>query len=92
MYSMGIILFTMVKGTFPFHEASHYDFYYNMIIDKRYKAFWEEHEGDELSDEFKDLFVKMVSYDPNNRPTAEQLRNHPWMLKEFNIETANQNI
>lgn len=35
----------------------------------------------EYSEEFKDLVFWMMAYDHKHRPTLEQIRNHPWMLK-----------
>nr|XP_043626022.1 calcium-dependent protein kinase 25-like [Erigeron canadensis] len=32
-----------------------------------------------ISQEAKDLLVKMMSEDPNNRPTASQVLDHPWI-------------
>ena len=33
----------------------------------------------ELSQEFKDLVVKMLKYKASERPTIQQIRNSPWM-------------
>ena len=42
----------------------------------------------EYSEEFKDLVLNMMSYNHKNRPTLEQIRNHPWMsMGEEKIET-----
>lgn len=43
----------------------------------------EDNGEDIFSPEFKDLFVKMVSLDPKNRPTIEQILAHPWMQGPF---------
>ena len=32
--------------------------------------------------ELKDLISRMLSFDPSNRPTISQIREHPWMKKE----------
>lgn len=32
-----------------------------------------------FSDEFKDLFIKMVQLDPTKRLTLEEVKKHPWM-------------
>ena len=36
-----------------------------------------------LSPEFKQLFIKMVAYNPSERPTFEDIMNSEWM-KEIN--------
>jgi len=35
--------------------------------------------NDEFSDEFKDLVIKMLSYNFLDRPSLEKIKNHPWM-------------
>ena len=37
------------------------------------------------SNEFKDLFIRMVSYDPLQRPTIDQILNDPWMQELNNL-------
>jgi serine/threonine protein kinase len=45
--------------------------------------------GQDLSQEFKDLMVALFAYDPEKRPTIEQIRSHPWMSKpDFAMENA----
>jgi len=36
-------------------------------------------DGKSLSEEFKDLVISMLSYDPALRPTIEEILRHPWM-------------
>lgn len=79
MFSVGVILFIMVQGIFPFSEARTDEYFYKLLIDGDMKTYWEKTGGENLSDEFKDLITKMLSYDPSNRPTVEELVNHPWM-------------
>ena len=35
--------------------------------------------GMDLSAEFKDLILSLFSYDPEKRPTIDQIREHPWL-------------
>ena len=32
-----------------------------------------------ISDSFKNLFLKLVSYNPSERPTIDEIYEHPWM-------------
>lgn len=32
-----------------------------------------------VSDDFKDIINRMLSYDPAKRPTVAELKEHPWM-------------
>ena len=59
---------------------------YKKIKDKDYKSFWNEiTQTDGLSDEFKDLFVRMVAYNPEERPRIKKiLSEDPW-LNDLNI-------
>ena len=41
-----------------------------------------------MSDNFKDLITKMLSYDPERRPTIDQLKSHPWMTSPFEEKKA----
>jgi len=38
--------------------------------------------------DFKDLVLRMLSYDPAARPTIEEVQNHPWMKKRLIIEQS----
>ena len=57
-----------------------------MIINGKLDTYWAKVGGQTLSDEFKDLILKMFSYDPSKRPTVEELRTHPWMTKGHDIK------
>ena len=46
---------------------------YNLLANKKYDMYWKKIDttnGKYLSSEFKDLFYKMISYNPNSRPTC----------------------
>ena len=79
MFSAGVILFIIVQGIFPFSEAKSSEYFYDMLIRKDYTKYWAKTAGQSLTNDFKDLMQKMLSYDPSERPTVEQLVNHPWM-------------
>ena len=79
MFSVGVILFIIVQGIFPFSEAKPDEYFYKMIVEKDFAKYWSKTGGENLSTEFKDLIIKMLSYNPNERPTVNELVNHPWM-------------
>ena len=87
LFAAAIILFTMITGRRPFERAHPHDpNYYALVTDPR--KFWRAHareeEGRDIwSDEFKDLFVKMISFEPNLRPDFEDVRSHPWMMGDI---------
>ena len=42
--------------------------------------------GKPISEDFKDLYWKMVSSDPDSRPTINEILNHPWILSIKNMD------
>jgi serine/threonine protein kinase len=71
MFSTGVILFIIVQGIFPFKEAKKDEYFYNLILQGKLEQYWDKVGGKSLSDEFKDLILKMFSSDPSKRPTVE---------------------
>ena len=87
IFSLGTLLFCLVLGK---NYTSELKDAYNYIKAKNYDLFWETiTQKDELSNEFKNLFVKMVAYNPEERPRIEKiLSDEPW-LKELNTLIKN---
>jgi len=85
IFASGVILFIMYAGNPPFEKATANDPYYKLIRDKNYAVFWKAHSRrrpvDYFSDKFKDLFVRMVAYEANDRITIEQVAKHPWVTE-----------
>jgi len=58
----------MYAGSPPFELTTITDPYYRLIYHKKYDVFWDSHSRKRakgyFSDEFKDLFVKMVAFNP----------------------------
>merc|ERR1712113_1169773 len=70
LFSIGVILFLLVKGTFPFLNADEDDFYYSKIISGDVDAYFEWVDKDNtLSGEFKDLIMRLFSQQGANRPS-----------------------
>ena len=79
MFSAGVILFIIVQGIFPFTEAVKGDYYFNLLLSGQVEKYWRKTGCTALSDNFKDLILKMLSPDPSKRPTVGELKSHPWM-------------
>lgn len=85
VFACGVILFIMYSGSPPFQRAVVMDPFYKTIKDKTYDTFWTAHcKGKPVNfftEEFKDLFVRMVAYKPEDRIKVPDILNHPWCQK-----------
>ena len=83
IFASGVILFIMYAGNPPFEKATPNDPYYKLTKEKRFDIFWKAHcrkrPAGFFSDAFKDLFGKMVAFDPSERPKIEDIAAHPWV-------------
>merc|ERR1711976_710851 len=89
MFSIGVILFIIVQGIFPFKEARKEEYFYNLLLSGKTDTYFTKVNGTDLSEDFKDLILKLFSYNGAERPTIEQIRAHPWMQREtFDMEAT----
>ena len=61
---------------------------------KRKEKYWKKVGlclGQPISEDFKDLYWKMVSSDPDSRPTINEILNHPWILSIKNMDANELN-
>ena len=69
---------------------------YKLIKTKQYDKYWEMLEKylkiKGLSENFKDLFLKLVAYNPDERLTMEEIKNHEWMKDVVNATPEYLNI
>ena len=89
-FSLGQILFLLVTGKFGFYSSKANDPHYSLIRNHQFDIYWqrEEFHNLNLSNEFKDLFVRMVAFNPNERPTIDGILNAPWMQEINNLNDA----
>ena len=93
IFSIGVILFSIVHGTFPFMEATKSDKFYSMLLSGDFESYFAKIKGDEISHDFKDLFLGLVSYRGEYRPTLSEIREHPWMKSDsFDYEDTRQRL
>jgi len=70
VFSLGVVIFSMVHGLFPFLEAKRSDNWYSLLVrGQTDKYFSILDKNDSLSAEFKDLIIQMFSEEGENRPT-----------------------
>ena len=101
-FSLGVLLFVILNGIKPFPTAE--IFYHGSKVKQLYRYiiedsdyYWEIMGLKGLSLEFKKLFTRMVAYDPNKRPTIEEILHDPWLkeitnLKEDKFKTYEENL
>lgn len=87
VFSLGVILFTMVTKAHPFGNAKRQDPWYKMLVymDEANK-FWHEHtfrKRIRFSDDFKSLVTVMLAYDPTRRPTLNEILHHPFITNNI---------
>jgi serine/threonine protein kinase len=92
LFSTAVILFIIVQGIFPFKEAKKDEYFYNLILKGDMDTYWKKTGGQSLSKEFKDLIIKMFSYDGKKRPTISEIRAHPWMQVSCDMKTTRHDI
>ena len=60
VFTLGVILFVIVQGKFPFSEAKKSDYFYKTLMNKEYDEYfeitWDEH-CDPPTVEYKDLIA-----------------------------------
>ena len=87
IFCLGVTLMILVTGNPGFNKATRIDKKYHMIMQKKYEEYWQMVEsqtpGIKFSQEFKDLYIKMINYNPQQRPTVEEVLKHEW-FKEIN--------
>jgi len=90
IFSLGVILFIIVVGNFPFMDTSNTDYFYRRIKVKKFNGIWEQYkeripsfESLNISNEFKDLFTSLVLSDPKDRPTIEEIKKSKWLNSDF---------
>ena len=75
IWSTGILLFILLTGTPPFVGDRDKEIFRN-ILNENYSL---DIDGeDDLSDEVKDMVHLMLTFDQDERPSAEELLTHPW--------------
>lgn len=93
MFSIGVILFIIVQGIFPFKEARKEEYFYKLLLDGKIDTYFQKVNGTGLSDDFKDLILRFFAYNGEERPTVEQIRAHPWMnSNNFDFEATRLNL
>eukprot|EP00188_Purpureofilum_apyrenoidigerum_P000920 Plantae.Rhodophyta-Purpureofilum_apyrenoidigerum.ctg14664.p1 GENE.Plantae.Rhodophyta-Purpureofilum_apyrenoidigerum.ctg14664~~Plantae.Rhodophyta-Purpureofilum_apyrenoidigerum.ctg14664.p1 ORF type:complete len:398 (+),score=79.00 Plantae.Rhodophyta-Purpureofilum_apyrenoidigerum.ctg14664:370-1563(+) len=74
IWSCGVILFIMLSGKFPFYGRDDVEFFARLSRGVTFP----EREWNGISEEARAVVKHMLEMDPERRPTAKQLLEHPW--------------
>ena len=78
IFSLGVVLYILVVGKFPFDSAHFLDKNYKHIVNRDFDEFWKKCNVN-VSNEFKDLINKLLCNEPNLRLSIYDIKNHEWM-------------
>ncbi|KAK6197528.1 kinase-like domain-containing protein [Scheffersomyces amazonensis] len=78
IWSLGVITYTLLCGYSPFRSENVQDFvreveHNNAVI--FHADYWKD-----VSKDARRFIIKALQFDPNNRPTAQQLLQDPWLV------------
>ena len=78
IWSCGVILYIIISGMPPFNGSSDQDIMKKVKVGKFSfsDACWSA-----ISDKAKNLITKLLTYDPEQRPSAEEALKHPWITE-----------
>ena len=88
IYYLGEILISLTTGKPAYNvpDDKKDDLYKHLIL-RNFKLYWQKFCGQipgvTLSEEFKNLYEKMLRYYPSTRPNIQEVLQHPW-FKEIN--------
>ena len=86
IFCLGIILFNISTSKMPFKKAKKNNRLYNLIIKENFDEYWKliEFNIGSIPQLLKNLFIKMVAYNPEKRPNSiKEILDDAWM-KEIN--------
>ena len=88
-WSMGVVLFIMLSGKPPFGGKSNKEIIDNVL---RGTYSFSNPVWENISDVAKDLISKLLERQADERLTAEEAYNHPWLAEQRQREFANVSI
>lgn len=80
IWSLGVVLFIMLSGTFPFNPNNGDDKLRRQIQSGTFS--FNPHEWKHVSADAKDLIRKMLTVDVEKRITLAEILLHPWLTKQ----------
>jgi len=78
MWSVGVLIYVLLSGRLPFAADSDAELFRLIIAGN---LVWKTPQFDTVSAEGKDLIKKLIVVEPDDRWTAKQALEHPWIKK-----------
>ncbi|RIA89443.1 kinase-like domain-containing protein [Glomus cerebriforme] len=79
IWALGVTLYCFVFGRCPFIADTEFELFFNVIP----RQPLEFPKDIPISDDLKDLFMKLLEKDPNKRITLEEVKKHPWVIADL---------
>jgi serine/threonine protein kinase len=86
-FALGVILFALLVGRPPFQIADINDPFYRLIFTEQLEEFWAPWDqfayqnNYEIPDDFKHLFISLVSFSPLMRLSINEILSSSWMKR-----------
>ena len=91
IFSLGAILFNLITCRPGFDTSENKKNLYRLIRKKKYESYWNKMSSLNLSEDFKDLYQRMVAYEPDERPTFDEILKHPFLKDVINLTPEEEN-
>jgi serine/threonine protein kinase len=83
IWSCGVLMYMMLSGVPPFYGATRKE-----VMQKisKGKFSFKSKVWSIISKEAKELIEKMLTLNPDKRPSAREVLNHPWFIKDQSVK------
>jgi serine/threonine protein kinase len=82
VWALGVTLYCLIYAQCPFSANTEFELF-DMIPTEPVTFPTKEEIGFETSDALKDLLLKLLTKNPQERITLEQVKHHPWVIQDL---------